>query len=90
MDIRGAGGQLMTAENKNKGTTPGTAPAEIASNEESLWTSSAAGNAVLPPLSRDVSSATLQRIRAAVKATEPETKRFEGHASTEALKRSCG
>jgi hypothetical protein len=67
-------------------------PNNDASGEQrgSLWTTAPATvGAPVPTPPSQVSPEELRQIRAAVEATESETKRFEGHASVEAMKRSC-
>lgn len=63
-----------------------------ADDARSLWTSVPRGGhhaPALPSLAVDVNSAAMRKIREAVTATEQETRRFQEHASAEALSRSC-
>lgn len=76
------------AENERKHPAAAEAPADER-GEASLWTSSPKEASELPSLHVDVTSGALRQVRAAVQAAESETKRFEGHASVEAMKHSC-
>ena len=80
--------QALGVPMTDKKTTPSGEP--LQSSQASLWTSSPPREPPLPSLSTEVTSAAIRQIRKAVQAAEAETKRFEGHVSDEAMKRSCG